>query len=120
MTPARRDALGSASSRRTASRKAWHVPERRAKCERDDARRISLLRPADAPPRESRRAQAIREYGIAARGPRGDVATLSGGNQQKVIVARWARACRSVLILDEPTRGVDIGAKAEIYRVMRN
>ena len=45
---------------------------------------------------------------------------MSGGNQQKVIVARWARICRSVLILDEPTRGVDVGAKAEIYRIMRD
>jgi ribose transport system ATP-binding protein/rhamnose transport system ATP-binding protein/inositol transport system ATP-binding protein len=44
---------------------------------------------------------------------------MSGGNQQKVIVARWARICRSVLILDEPTRGIDVGAKAEIYRIMR-
>ena len=45
---------------------------------------------------------------------------MSGGNQQKVIVARWARICRSVLILDEPTRGIDVGAKAEIYRIMRD
>ena len=44
---------------------------------------------------------------------------MSGGNQQKVIVARWARTSRSVLILDEPTRGVDVGAKTEIYRIMR-
>jgi ABC-type sugar transport system ATPase subunit len=44
---------------------------------------------------------------------------MSGGNQQKVIVARWARTSRKVLILDEPTRGVDVGAKTEIYRIMR-
>ena len=64
--------------------------------------------------------KAIRDYAIACRGPRTDVATMSGGNQQKVIVARWARTCRSVLILDEPTRGVDIGAKQEIYRIMHD
>ena len=44
---------------------------------------------------------------------------MSGGNQQKVIVARWARTCRRVLILDEPTRGVDVGAKQEIYRIIQ-
>jgi ABC-type sugar transport system ATPase subunit len=62
----------------------------------------------------------IERYRIACRGPATSVATMSGGNQQKVIVARWARICRSVLILDEPTRGVDVGAKAEIYRIMRD
>jgi ABC-type sugar transport system ATPase subunit len=44
---------------------------------------------------------------------------MSGGNQQKVLVARWARTSRRVIIMDEPTRGVDVGAKAEIYRIMR-
>jgi ABC-type sugar transport system ATPase subunit len=61
----------------------------------------------------------IDRYRIACRGPQTAVATMSGGNQQKVIVSRWARICRTVLILDEPTRGVDVGAKAEIYRIMR-
>ena len=63
--------------------------------------------------------QEIERYRIACRGPQTAVATMSGGNQQKVIVSRWARICRTLLILDEPTRGVDVGAKAEIYRIMR-
>ncbi len=43
---------------------------------------------------------------------------LSGGNQQKVILARWMATEPDVLILDEPTRGIDVGAKAEIQRMM--
>ncbi len=46
------------------------------------------------------------------------VVSLSGGNQQKVVLARWLTLRPGVLILDEPTRGVDVGAKAEIYRIM--
>jgi len=61
----------------------------------------------------------IARYHIASRGPGTPVAAMSGGNQQKVLVARWARICRTVLIVDEPTRGVDIGAKVEIYRILR-
>ena len=62
----------------------------------------------------------IANYRIACRGPDTPVATMSGGNQQKVIVARWARRSDRVLILDEPTRGVDVGAKLEIYRIMQD
>ncbi|GEM_PF-4538547 len=45
--------------------------------------------------------------------------TLSGGNQQKVVIARWLDTDSKVLILEEPTIGVDVGAKAEIYKVMK-
>ena len=46
------------------------------------------------------------------------IENLSGGNQQKVLLARWLMTQPEILFLDEPTRGIDIGAKAEIYRLM--
>ncbi|MCY4316828.1 MAG: sugar ABC transporter ATP-binding protein [Roseovarius sp.] len=61
----------------------------------------------------------IKRFRIAVPGPKSGVYQLSGGNQQKILFGRWARACRRVLILDEPTRGIDVGAKVEIYEIIR-
>jgi ribose transport system ATP-binding protein len=61
----------------------------------------------------------VREYDIATAGIEQEIQYLSGGNQQKVILAKWININPSLLILDEPTRGIDVGAKAEIYRLMR-
>ncbi len=62
---------------------------------------------------------ATRELQMRPDNPDAAVRTLSGGNQQKAVLARWLlRGCR-VLLLDEPTRGVDVGARAELYAVIR-
>jgi simple sugar transport system ATP-binding protein len=62
----------------------------------------------------------IRLLGIVASGPEQPVRTLSGGNQQKVILARWLAMQPRLLILDEPTRGIDVGAKAEVERLVED
>ena len=56
---------------------------------------------------------------IAATGPEKPAGKLSGGNQQKVLLSRWLLRDPAILIIDEPTRGIDVGAKAEIYSVLR-
>ncbi|MFD5567709.1 sugar ABC transporter ATP-binding protein [Streptomyces cadmiisoli] len=62
---------------------------------------------------------ATRELSLRPDNPSVPIRTLSGGNQQKAVLARWLlRGCR-VLLLDEPTRGVDVGARAELYAVVR-
>ncbi len=62
----------------------------------------------------------LRELSIRAASASTPVASLSGGNQQKVILARLLLAQPRILLLDEPTKGVDVGAKAEIHRIIRN
>ena len=72
-------------------------------------------------PRAEKRAVAwsIKELAIKTAGGDVPVTTLSGGNQQKCILARWLLIEPKVLLLDEPTRGIDVGAKAEIYQLIR-
>ena len=60
----------------------------------------------------------IKALGIRPANPSALVRNLSGGNQQKVLLARWLATAPRVLVLDEPTRGIDVGAKAEIQKLV--
>jgi ABC-type sugar transport system ATPase subunit len=69
--------------------------------------------------RERRMAnESIEQLGVKTAGPEAPILSLSGGNQQKCIIARWLRTQPKVLLLDDPTRGVDVGAKAELYKLI--
>ncbi len=65
-----------------------------------------------------RASAAFAALGVRAASTEVSVGSLSGGNQQKILLSRWLETGPKVLILDEPTRGVDIGAKSEIYRII--
>jgi ribose transport system ATP-binding protein len=79
-------------------------------------RRLSSLRSTR---REAREAAAIGlRVGLRPNLPELPIEALSGGNQQKVVVGRWLAIARRVLIAEDPTAGVDVGAKAEIYRLL--
>ena len=72
-------------------------------------------------PRAERRAVewSIKELAIKTAGGDAPITSLSGGNQQKCIIARWLLVEPRLLLLDEPTRGIDVGAKSEIYQLIR-
>ncbi len=62
--------------------------------------------------------ESIQRLAVKTSGPEAAVTSLSGGNQQKCVIARWLRTEPKVLLLDDPTRGVDVGAKAELYKLI--
>jgi rhamnose transport system ATP-binding protein len=90
--------------------------------------RANLVLPAEAvrgrarirPLQERREAAAlVEQWGIRARGLEAAPDTLSGGNQQKVVLAKWLATRPRLLMLDEPTKGVDVGAKYDIHQIVR-
>ncbi|WP_218938038.1 sugar ABC transporter ATP-binding protein [Actinomyces culturomici] len=64
--------------------------------------------------------ELVETYGVLPANADLPIATLSGGNQQKVMFGRWLSASRKVIVLEEPTAGVDVGAKADIYELMED
>lgn len=91
------------------------VRENMTICTLEDAARFGIVRHAIEAKSASECATrlSLRSAGIEA-----PIMSLSGGNQQKVIIGRWLLTRPDVLLLDDPTRGIDVGAKAELYRLM--
>ncbi len=86
-------------------------------CALGKATQVGFLRPRWA----RRQAQAaVERVGVKTAGLGAPITSLSGGNQQKAILARWLLTGPKVLLLDDPTRGIDVGAKAELYRLIHS
>jgi ABC-type sugar transport system ATPase subunit len=91
------------------------VGENITMCVLGEAALMGILRPG----RERQIAEGIvSRLGVKTAGVAAAITSLSGGNQQKTIIGRWLLTKPKVLLLDDPTRGVDVGAKAELYRLM--
>jgi ABC-type sugar transport system ATPase subunit len=63
--------------------------------------------------------QIVERLDLKISSPYQSVKYLSGGNQQKVVIGKWLTANPKILIMDEPTRGIDVGSKSEVYNIMR-
>jgi ABC-type sugar transport system ATPase subunit len=106
----------------TEDRKTLGLFDRMTVAENITLRRLAALSIGPfVDPRAENRAVgwSIKELAIKTAGGDAPVTSLSGGNQQKCVLARWLLIEPKVLLLDEPTRGIDVGAKAEIYNLIR-
>src|SRR5439155_7461325 len=81
---------------------------------------IKLLQPVRIADELARCLDVLGRFSVRPRDPERVIETLSGGNQQKVVVARWMEAGSRLLVLEEPTFGVDVGSKAEIYQLLQH
>jgi len=84
-------------------------------CGLEQATRMGLLSPVRE---EALVAGPLRETGVKTPGPHAPITGLSGGNQQKCVIGRWLLVKPRLLLLDDPTRGIDVGAKAELYQLI--
>ncbi|MCU1408722.1 MAG: sugar transporter ATP-binding protein [Microbacteriaceae bacterium] len=80
---------------------------------------VRATRPGQAAAARRRATELFLDLELSARGPDQEVKFLSGGNQQKVVLAKWLLASPQVILLDEPTRGIDVGARHALYNVIR-
>jgi ribose transport system ATP-binding protein len=78
-----------------------------------------VLKPIDLSAERARCSSVLQRFSVRPPDSEQPIGNLSGGNQQKVVVARWLEAGSRLLVVEEPTFGVDVGAKAEIYRILR-
>lgn len=124
-------AVGTTGPRSAMHAGVAYIPENRAKdaafAELSVAENISMATSAEhfQRGRLRRRAEStaalklMAEFRVKAPSVKAPLATLSGGNQQKVILARWLRRKPRLILLDEPSQGVDVGARAEIWQLIR-
>ena len=84
-------------------------------CTLDESCSAGIVRRGDE---NARARRTVGELGVKTAGIEAPIVSLSGGNQQKAIIGRWLLTRPKVLLLDDPTRGIDVGAKAELYRLM--
>ena len=105
----------------TEDRKDTGLVQIRSICENNDyVYKVKTRGPFSFPgPMVKRCAEMIKRLNIRCRGPDQLVRNLSGGNQQKVVFAKWLSVNSEILITDEPTRGIDVGARQEIYTILR-
>jgi ribose transport system ATP-binding protein len=90
----------------------------RCRCRASARRAKTRLRPGAAAAQRKQTERLVNALKIRTQGVQQDVGSLSGGNQQKVIVARLLHQDADVFLLDEPTRGIDIGSKAQVYETI--
>ncbi|MEZ6111314.1 MAG: sugar ABC transporter ATP-binding protein [Pirellulaceae bacterium] len=92
-----------------------NVRENITLCKLDEAVSAGLI---GSRPEQAMASEMIDKLAVRTAGSSAAITSLSGGNQQKCIIGRWLLTKPEVLLLDDPTRGVDVGAKAELYRLM--